>query len=109
MLALSPLLDPANRDDARLLDKEIHLTAGTWRTVFWTLAGFGALMLLSALGFIPETLSLERGHGGGCVASSRGSETCSVAVPFVAHTLTATFSGFMMMGYIANSSYVLQG
>jgi len=84
------------------------LTAGTWRTVFWTLAGFGLLMVLSAVAFIPETLAPERRHGGGPRRSLSGIGGVLRVRPFMAYSMAATFSGFTMMGYIANSSYVLQ-
>ena len=84
------------------------LTAGNWRTLFWTLAGFGGLMVITAVWFIPETLTPERRHGGGLRQSISGIREVLRVRQFVAYALTATFSGFTMMGYIANSSYVLQ-
>ena len=38
---------------------------GTWRTVFWILVGFGLLMMITAIVFVPESLPRERRHGGG--------------------------------------------
>ncbi|SDB95029.1 MFS transporter, DHA1 family, bicyclomycin/chloramphenicol resistance protein [Raineyella antarctica] len=84
------------------------ITVGSWRDIFWTLAGFGALMVLTAVWFVPETLPPERRHRGGVLQSLAGMGQLVRIPPFVGYALTATFSGFTMMAYIANSSYVLQ-
>lgn len=84
------------------------ITVATWRSVFWVLAGLGALMVLTAIWFVPETLAPERRHGGGLRRSVAGIGEVLRVRPYVGYMLTGTFSGFMMMGYIANSSYLLQ-
>lgn len=84
------------------------ITVATWREVFWVLAGLGALMVLTAVWFVPETLAPERRHGGGLRRSVAGIGEVLRVRPYVGYMLTGTFSGFMMMGYIANSSYLLQ-
>ena len=81
---------------------------GTWRTVFWCLVGFGLLMTITAIVFVPESLPRERRHGGGLRQFATGlSEVLRIRV-YVGYMLTAALSGFTMMAYIANSSYVLQ-
>ena len=81
---------------------------GTWRTVFWFLVGFGLLMMITAIVVVPESLPPERRHGGGLRQFTSGlSEVVRIRV-FVGYVLTAALSGFTMMAYIANSSYVLQ-
>jgi MFS transporter, DHA1 family, multidrug resistance protein len=81
---------------------------GTWRTVFWCLVGFGLLMMITAIVFVPESLPLEQRHGGGLRTFASGlSEVLRIRL-FVGYMLTAALSGFTMMAYIANSSYVLQ-
>ncbi len=84
------------------------ITVGSWRSVFATLAGLGALMVLTAVWFIPESLPPHRRHSGGLRQSFAGVAEVLGIRPFVGYMLTATFSGFAMMAYIANSSYVLQ-
>ncbi len=84
------------------------ITVSTWRSVFWVLTGLGAAMTLTAVWFVPETLPRDRRHGGGLRRSAAGITEVLRAPVFVGYMLTATFSGFTMMGYIANSSYVLQ-
>jgi DHA1 family bicyclomycin/chloramphenicol resistance-like MFS transporter len=81
---------------------------GTWRTVFWCLVGFGLLMTITAIVLVPESLPRERRHGGGLRQFATGlSEVLRIRV-YVGYMLTAALSGFTMMAYIANSSYVLQ-
>jgi DHA1 family bicyclomycin/chloramphenicol resistance-like MFS transporter len=84
------------------------MTAGTWRTIFWCLAGFGALMVFTAAWFVPESLPMERRHSGGLRTTLAGMAELVSIRPFMGYLLTATFSAATMMGYIANASYVLQ-
>lgn len=84
------------------------ITSSSWRMIFWWLVGFGALMVVTAALFVPETLQEERRHSGGLRATvSAFGELVSIPT-FVGYLLTCTFSAFTMMAYIANSSYVLQ-
>jgi len=84
------------------------ITSSSWRMIFWWLVGFGALMVVTAAWFVPETLQKERRHSGGLRATvSAFGELVSIR-PFVGYLLTCAFSAFTMMAYIANSSYVLQ-
>jgi DHA1 family bicyclomycin/chloramphenicol resistance-like MFS transporter len=84
------------------------LTVANWRAVFWTLVIFGALMVATAAFNIPETLEPDRRHAGGLRRSLAGIVEVSRIRPFLAYMLTSAFSGFAMMAYITNSSYVLQ-
>lgn len=81
---------------------------GTWRTVFWCLVGFGLLMMITAIFFVQESLPVERRHGGGLRQFGSGLHEVLRSRLFVGYMLTAALSGFTMMAYIANSSYVLQ-
>lgn len=85
------------------------ITTGGWRDVFWVLAGMGALMVLTAIWWLPETLAPERRHPGGLRRSLAGIGEVLRVRPFVAYMLASAFSGFTMMAYIANAAYVLQG
>lgn len=84
------------------------ITAFTWRTVFWVLAVLGGLMVVTALLWVPETLPPWRRHGGGLRRSLAGVGQVLRVRTFVGYTGVAAFSGFTMMAYVANSSYVLQ-
>ena len=81
---------------------------GTWRTVFWCLVGIGLLMMITAIFLVPESLPVERRHGGGLRQFGSGLHEVLRSRLFVGYMLTAALSGFTMMAYIANSSYVLQ-
>lgn len=85
------------------------ITVAGWREVFWVLAGMGALMLLTALWFVPETLAREHRHSGGLRTSLSGVGLVMRVRPFVGYMLVGAFSGFTMMAYIANAAYILQG
>jgi hypothetical protein len=75
---------------------------------FWFLVGLGLLMVITAIVFVPESLPAERRHGGGLRQFISGlSEVLGIRL-FVGYVLTAALSGFTMMAYIANSSYMLQ-
>lgn len=76
--------------------------------VFWVLVAFGLVMMATALWFVPESLPPERRHGGGLRQFASGLGQVVTIRAFVGHTVTASLSGFTMMAYIANSSYVLQ-
>ena len=81
---------------------------GTWRTVFWCLVGFGLLMMLTAIVLVPESLAADQRHGGGLRQFGAGLNEVVRHRLFVGYMLVSAFSGFSMMAYIANSSYVLQ-
>jgi len=84
------------------------LMVGDWRTVFWVLAGFGVLMLVTAAAFVPETLPLAQRHGGGLRQSMRGVIEVVRIRPYLGFMLTQSFGVFAMLAYIAGSSFVLQ-
>ena len=98
---LAPMVAP-------VLGGAVLTLGGTWRTVFWVLVGFGLLMVITAIVFVPESLPPERRHGGGLRQFTSGLSQVVRIRLFVGYVLTAALSGFTMMAYIANSSYVLQ-
>jgi len=65
-------------------------------------------MMITAIGLVPESLPPERRHRGGLRQFATGLSQVIRIRLFVGYTLTASLSGFTMMAYIANSSYVLQ-
>ena len=81
---------------------------GSWRAVFWVLVALGVAMLATAYVFVPESLPPENRRGGELRELSAGLLKVVRLPVFVGYTLTAALSGFTMMAYIANSSYVLQ-
>jgi DHA1 family bicyclomycin/chloramphenicol resistance-like MFS transporter len=93
---------------APVLGGAVLTLGGTWRTVFWFLVGFGLLMVITATAFVAEFLPPERRHGGGLRQFTSGLREVVRIRLFLGYVLTAALSGFTMMAYIANSSYVLQ-
>ena len=84
------------------------LLAGTWRTVFWVLAGIGAILLVLAAVVITETLPPERRTGGGfagtmtafgCLLRDRG---------YVGAVVAGSMVTAAMFGYISASPFLLQ-
>jgi DHA1 family bicyclomycin/chloramphenicol resistance-like MFS transporter len=98
---LAPMIAP-------VLGGAVLTFGGTWRTVFWVLVGFGLAMMITAIVFVPESLPPQRRHRGGLRSFATGLSRVIRIRLFVGYTLTACLSGFTMMAYIANSSYVLQ-
>ena len=98
---LAPMVAP-------ILGGTVLTLGGTWRTVFWFLVGFGLLMMITAIVFVPESLPRERRHGGGLRQFGSGLSQVLRVRLYVGYMLTAALSGATMMAYIANSSYVLQ-
>ncbi|HEY9294667.1 MAG TPA: multidrug effflux MFS transporter [Microlunatus sp.] len=98
---LAPMVAP-------VIGGAILTVGGGWRTVFWVLGGLGLSMMITAIVFVPESLPAERRHGGGLRQFATGLSQVIRIRMFVGYALTASLSGFTMMAYIANSSYVLQ-
>lgn len=81
---------------------------GSWRSIFWVLTALAVLMLLAAALVVPESLPPERRSSGGLRTFARGVSTIVHNRTFVGFLLLNACSGFAMMAYISNSSYVLQ-
>lgn len=80
----------------------------SWRGVFVVLAVIGALIWLSVLLVLPETLAAERRHGGGFVETVGTFGVLLRERAFVGYALSAGFVMGAMFAYIAGSSFVLQ-
>jgi DHA1 family bicyclomycin/chloramphenicol resistance-like MFS transporter len=84
------------------------ITVGTWRHVFVALVGFGLLMTATAALVVPESLPSGRRHTGGVRELAAGLGAVLRLRPFVGWTVVGAMSGFAMMAYVADASYVLQ-
>jgi DHA1 family bicyclomycin/chloramphenicol resistance-like MFS transporter len=98
---LAPMVAPGPRRDGAHRRRNLA-------NRFWFLVGFGLLMMITAIVFVPESLPRERRHGGGLRQFASGLSQVLRIRLYVGYMLTAALSGFTMMAYIANSSYVLQ-
>ncbi len=84
------------------------LTVGTWRTIFWFLAGVGVVMTVASAWGLPETLPPPRRHPGGIrnlvLRSRLLLADAEFRTPVIVQCLTV--GGFFI--YIGGSSFVLQ-
>ncbi|MCI9889056.1 multidrug effflux MFS transporter [Micrococcales bacterium 31B] len=86
------------------------LTGGaSWRGIFWVLTGLTVAMLACAMFAIPESLPPARRHAGGLATFGRNARSLLANRVYLGFLLVAGLSGFSFMGYLANSTYVLQG
>jgi len=84
------------------------LRVGTWRTVFWVLAGIGVLMLLLAAVVIKETLPPERRSSGGFGGTMRAFGALVRDRGYVGCVLAGSMVTAAMFGYISASPFLLQ-
>ncbi len=84
------------------------LRVGTWRTVFWVLAGIGVVMLLLAFFVIHETLPPERRSSGGMTGDLRAFRTLLRDRGYTGTVLAGTMVSAAMFGYISASPFLLQ-
>jgi DHA1 family bicyclomycin/chloramphenicol resistance-like MFS transporter len=85
------------------------LTFTDWRTIFWILAGYGALMFVAVTFFLPEsrshtTATLARGEGP--IRSYRALLTNSNVMSFI---LIGAFAGAALPTYVSSSPSVIIG
>ena len=84
------------------------LRVGTWRTVFWVLAGIGVAMLLLAFFVIRETLPRERRSSGGMTDDLRAFATLLRDRGYTGTVVAGTMVSAAMFGYISASPFLLQ-
>jgi DHA1 family bicyclomycin/chloramphenicol resistance-like MFS transporter len=84
------------------------LRAGTWRTVFWVLAGVGALLFVLAALVIRETLPPDRRSGGGFGTTLHAFGTLLRDRGYLGCVLAGSMVTAAMFGYISASPFLLQ-
>jgi DHA1 family bicyclomycin/chloramphenicol resistance-like MFS transporter len=84
------------------------LRVGTWRTVFWVLAGIGAVLLVLSALVIKETLPAERRSSGGLPDTMRAFGALLRDRGYVGCVLAGSMVTAAMFGYISASPFVLQ-
>ena len=97
---LSPILAP-------VIGGQV-LRVGTWRTVFWVLAGIGVAMLVLASFVIRETLPPERRSSGGMTDDLRAFATLLRDRGYTCTVVAGTMVSAAMFGYISASPFLLQ-
>jgi DHA1 family bicyclomycin/chloramphenicol resistance-like MFS transporter len=84
------------------------LRVGTWRTVFWVLAGIGAVLLVLSAVVIKETLPVDRRSSGGFPDTMRAFRALLRDRGYVGCVLAGSMVTAAMFGYISASPFVLQ-
>ena len=84
------------------------LRVGTWRTVFWVLAGIGVVLLVLAALVIRESLPPDRRSGGGLAATMAAFGTLARDRGYVGCVLAGSMVTAAMFGYISASPFLLQ-
>jgi DHA1 family bicyclomycin/chloramphenicol resistance-like MFS transporter len=84
------------------------LRIGTWRTVFWVLAGVGVVLLILSAVIIKETLPVERRSSGGFGGTLAAFRTLLADRGYVGAVLAGSMVTAAMFGYISASPFVLQ-
>jgi DHA1 family bicyclomycin/chloramphenicol resistance-like MFS transporter len=84
------------------------LRVGTWRSVFWVLAGIGVVLLVLAFLIIRESLPPQRRSTGGFAATSAAFGALVRDRGYVGCVLAGSLVTAAMFGYISASPFVLQ-
>ena len=84
------------------------LRVGTWRTVFWVLAGVGAVLLVLAAVVLRETLPPQRRTAGGFGGTLRAFSALLRDPGYVGCVLAGCLVTAAMFGYISASPFLLQ-
>ncbi|MBN9611894.1 MAG: Bcr/CflA family efflux MFS transporter, partial [Actinobacteria bacterium] len=79
-----------------------------WRGIFWVLAGLGALLLIAALAWLPESHPKERRTSGRVFALFTDAKVLLAHRDYRAVLLIATIGGAAFFAYLSMSSFVLQ-
>ncbi|MDD2818442.1 MAG: multidrug effflux MFS transporter [Candidatus Nanopelagicales bacterium] len=80
----------------------------TWRSSFFFLAVFCALIVVGIALFIPETLPKERRHTGGLGELGRGAVAMMRDRIFLGYAVTQIFAFGALFAYLASSSFLFQ-
>ena len=79
-----------------------------WRVSFWLLATIGALMVLTVVGLVPESLTPDNRHPGGLAQIGRALGRVLRNRPFVGYLVAFAASMGATFAYVATSAYLLQ-
>ncbi|AQA23012.1 drug resistance transporter, Bcr/CflA subfamily protein [Rhodococcus sp. MTM3W5.2] len=79
-----------------------------WRGIFWVLAAASVVMLVGVLTLVPETLPVERRHGGGLSALAHNMRYVTGNPRYLGYALTFMFGFGALFSYISASPFVVQ-
>jgi MFS transporter, DHA1 family, multidrug resistance protein len=80
----------------------------SWRSSFFFLTVFCALIVIGIAFFIPETLPKERRHTGGLSELGRGAASMMRDRIFLGYAITQIFAFGALFAYLASSSFLFQ-
>ncbi len=84
------------------------LAVTSWRGVFIVLAAIGVPLLVATLLWLPETLAVERRHGGGLVSTLHTFRRLLSDRSFMPPAVAFSLAFAAMFAYIAGASFVLE-
>jgi DHA1 family bicyclomycin/chloramphenicol resistance-like MFS transporter len=84
------------------------LKVTSWRGIFVVLAGYGLLLALAILRWLPETLPADRRRTGGFTAIMRGFGRLAGDRYYLGYALAGGLSFAGLFAYLSGSSFVLQ-
>ncbi|MEV7972758.1 multidrug effflux MFS transporter [Cellulomonas sp. NPDC089187] len=79
-----------------------------WRGIFWVLTAVSALMLVSVVVLVPETLPVDKRTTGGLAATARDARRVLGNRRYLGYTGAMVFAFAGMFAYISASPFVLQ-
>ena len=86
----------------------VILQLSHWRLSFWVLTAWCVAMLVAVAVTVPESLPVERRHGGGVQQLRRASVHVLRSPRFVGYLIVVAFSMGVIFAYVATSAFVLQ-
>lgn len=98
---LAPLIGP-------LIGGVLLNMTDTWRSAFFFLAIFCALLATAIVFFVPETLPVDRRHAGGYAQLGKGALALMRDRIFVGYAITQVFAFGALFAYLASSSFIFQ-
>lgn len=84
------------------------LAIGTWRTIFWVLAGIGVALLAATYVVVPESLPPHRRSSEGLRGTAAAFVTVLRDRVYVGYVLAGCLVAAAMFGYISGSPFLLQ-
>src|SRR3954470_9324562 len=100
MAGIAPILGP--------LLGALILQLSHWRTSFWLLAAWSAVMLVTVAVSVPESLPAARRHSGGLRQLRGAAGQVLRSRGFVGYLVVMAFSMGVTFAYVATSAFVLQ-
>ncbi|MEU7614452.1 multidrug effflux MFS transporter [Micromonospora sp. NPDC049204] len=86
----------------------VILQVSHWRVSFWVVAALGVVMTLAVLLAVPESLPVERRHGGGLRAFAVAGRQVLARRRYVGYLLVSGSAMGALFAYVATSAFVLQ-